>query len=293
MTRRGRPAIGSRLNGLVAGVEALAEPAATLLPVEALRPGVFQPRRSFDEDRLEELSRSIQAQGVLQPLLVRPLGNGAYEIVAGERRWRAAQRAGMVAVPVLIRTLADPEARMAAAIENLQREDLNPIEEVRAKLQVAAATLNVPEHEAVARMFALDRVPASGHSLVAELDQAFAALGRESWRSFIRNRAAVLNLPDDVQRAVSQGLDYRKALVVGRVKEARRRQELLVLAGAGATVQQLRDALRPAPGPAEDDWRHLTKRLADRKMMAALDEAKRKKLNKLLRQVQSLLEDQE
>ncbi|PNY79613.1 ParB/RepB/Spo0J family partition protein [Deinococcus koreensis] len=289
MTRRPRPAIGSRLSGLVAGVDALAEPAATTLPTDALTPGVFQPRTSFPEDRLEELARSIQEQGVLQPLLVRPLGAGAYEIVAGERRWRAARRAGLSSVPVLIRALNDHEARIAAAIENLQRQDLNVIEEVRAKLQVAAATLGVPEGEAVARMFALERHAEQQAPAIADLDRAFAALGRETWNSFIRNRAAVLNLPDDVQDAVRGGLDYRKALVVGRVEDAQRRRELLMMAQGGETVQNLRALVSPAPAAPQDSWAPLGKRLADRKTLASLDEAKRRKLDRLLRQVQALL----
>lgn len=290
MTRRSRPVIGSRLSGLVAGVDALAEPAATTLPTAALTPGVFQPRTSFAEDRLEELARSIQEQGVLQPLLVRPLGGGAYEIVAGERRWRAAQRAGLSSVPVLIRSLNDHEARMAAAIENLQRQDLNVIEEVRAKLQVAAATLGVAEGEAVARMFALERQGDAQGAATAALDRAFAALGRETWKSFIRNRAAVLNLPDDVQEAVRSGLDYRKALVVGRVDDAQRRRELLMLAQGGETVQNLRALVSPTPAAPQDAWTPLGKRLADRKTLAALDEHRRRKLDRLLRQVQALLD---
>ena len=290
MTRRSRPAIGSRLSGLVASVEALAEPAATTLPVDVLAPGVFQPRTSFADDRLAELSRSIQEQGVLQPLLVRPLGGGRYEIVAGERRWRAARLAGLAAVPVLIRAMNDSEARLAAAIENLQREDLNVIEEVRAKLQVAAATLGVPEAEAVARMFALDRHPDGHEALIDELTRVFAALGRETWKSFIRNRAAVLNLQDDVQEAVRAGLDYRKALVVGRVKEARRRGELLTLARGGETVQRLRAHVNPVDSSAGDPWRQLARRLNDRPALSALDETTRKKAEKLVRQLQELLE---
>lgn len=289
MTRRSRPAIGSRLSGLVAGIDALAEPAATTLPLDSLTPGVFQPRTSFAEDRLDELARSIQQQGVLQPLLVRPLGGGAYEIVAGERRWRAARQAGLTSVPVLIRAMSDSEARLAAAIENLQREDLNVIEEVRAKLQVAAATLDVPEHEAVARMFALERHPDEHAALVVELDRAFAALGRETWKSFIRNRTAVLNLPHEVQDAVRDGLDYRKALVVGRVKDTGRRRELLALARGGETVQNLRAQINPAGAPAENPWRHLAKRLNDRATLSALDETRRKKADKLLQQLQELL----
>lgn len=292
MTRKTRPVIGSRLSGLVEGVDALTQPASTTLPLSQLRPGQFQPRTHFAPDALEELSRSVREQGVLQPLLVRPLGSGTYEIVAGERRWRAARQAGLDEVPVLIRALSDTEARMAAAVENLQRENLNVIEEVRARLQVAAALLDVPEGAAVARMFALDRHPGADPAQVERLDRAFAALGGETWRSFIRNRAAVLNLPDDVQAAVRDGLDYRKALIVGRVEEAEERATLIAQAQAGATVQTLRATVSPRRTGEADGWKGLARRLSDARTLERLDERKRARVEKLLRQLQVLLNEE-
>ncbi|GGL87466.1 putative plasmid-partitioning protein ParB [Deinococcus aerolatus] len=290
MTRKARPVIGSRLSGLVQGVDSLTQPAGTTLPLSQLQPGQFQPRSHFAPGALDELTRSVREQGVLQPLLVRPLGPERFEIVAGERRWRAAQQAGLSEVPVLIRTLSDTDARMAAAVENLQRENLNVIEEVRARLQVAAAVLDSPESEAVARMFALDRHPDQDPERVAGLDRAFGALGGETWRSFIRNRAAVLNLPGDVQSAVREGLDYRKALVIGRVANAEQRAKLITQAREGATVQGLREAIRPTP-PADDNWKALARQLGDQKTLERLDARKRTQLEKLLRQVERLLSE--
>ncbi|GHF36882.1 ParB family chromosome partitioning protein [Deinococcus metalli] len=286
--------IGARLTGLVASVDDLSQPATTTVPVGSLRPGVFQPRVHFDEATLSDLARSIRQQGILQPLLVRPEAGGHYEIVAGERRWRAAQLAGLDEVPVLIRTLNDAEARMAAAVENLQRENLNVIEEVRARLQVAAATLDVPESEAVARMFALDRHPEAAPDLVAALDAAFGSLGRETWRSFIRNRAAVLNLPPDVQAAVREGLDYRKALIIGRVKDAGERLTLLERTQSGITVQELRALVSgprvPAHPTPDDPWTTVGRHLLDAQSRARLDHRKRSQVEKLLRQLEALLE---
>ncbi|MBX9884440.1 MAG: ParB/RepB/Spo0J family partition protein [Novosphingobium sp.] len=103
-----------------------------LLSVAAIEPHPDQPRRHFDEDALEELARSIAARGVIQPVVVRPMGGGRYQLVAGERRWRAAQRARVHEIPAIIRQLDDREVTALALIENLQREDLNPIEEARA-----------------------------------------------------------------------------------------------------------------------------------------------------------------
>ncbi len=103
-----------------------------MLPVELIVPNPKQPRRSFDEAALEALAGSLRERGVLQPVLVRPVAGGTYELVAGERRWRAAQIAGLESVPALVRDRDDAEALEAALIENMAREDLNPVEEARA-----------------------------------------------------------------------------------------------------------------------------------------------------------------
>ncbi|MEQ1741519.1 MAG: ParB/RepB/Spo0J family partition protein [Candidatus Nitrotoga sp.] len=99
------------------------------MKVEDLKPGKYQPRSHMDEASLNELAASIKVQGVMQPILARLLPNGSHEIIAGERRWRAAQLAGLVQVPVLVRKVADNAALAMALIENIQREDLNPLEE--------------------------------------------------------------------------------------------------------------------------------------------------------------------
>ncbi|MEO1137767.1 MAG: ParB/RepB/Spo0J family partition protein, partial [Pseudomonadota bacterium] len=102
------------------------------LPIEHLKPNSDQPRRRFDKDAIEELAASISAKGMLQPILVRPKGTDRFEIVAGERRWRAAQKAKLHKVPVIIRELTDEETAEIALIENVQRVDLNPVEEAAA-----------------------------------------------------------------------------------------------------------------------------------------------------------------
>jgi len=126
-----------RKKGLGRGLEALlsgndgeteAHRQATL-PVGDLQPGKYQPRTRMDPGSLEDLAASIKAQGLIQPISVRPVGNGRYEIIAGERRWRSAQIAGLAEVPVLIRDIPDDAALAMSLIENIQREDLNPLEE--------------------------------------------------------------------------------------------------------------------------------------------------------------------
>jgi len=127
----------AKIKGLGRGLDALLgvdEPVVggeTLasLAIDALQPGRFQPRARIGPEALAELAESIKSQGVMQPILARPIGAGRYEIVAGERRWRAARMAGLTSVPALVREVADRQALAIALIENLQREDLNPLDE--------------------------------------------------------------------------------------------------------------------------------------------------------------------
>lgn len=114
----------------------VAQPSAREMPVELLCRGQYQPRRDMRQDSLEELAESIRRQGVIQPVVVRPVGADKYEIIAGERRWRAAQLAGLATIPVVIKDVPDQAAIAMALIENIQREDLNPVEESRALLRL-------------------------------------------------------------------------------------------------------------------------------------------------------------
>ncbi|MBV9863559.1 MAG: ParB/RepB/Spo0J family partition protein [Alphaproteobacteria bacterium] len=154
------------------------------VPIEAIRPGAFQPRRRFDETELEALAQSIREKGILQPLLVRPLPEPdsdtgvAFELVAGERRWRAAQRVGLHDVPVVVRALADAEALEIALVENLQREDLSALEEAEAYGRL---------------MKEFGRTQAS----VAE------AVGKS--RSHVANTLRLLGLPAAVRRHLEDG----------------------------------------------------------------------------------------
>jgi ParB family chromosome partitioning protein len=148
--------------------------------IELIRPGGFQPRRYFTEEELEALTQSVREKGVLQPLLVRPVEGeeAAYELIAGERRWRAAQRAGLHQVPVLVRSTSDVEALEIALIENLQREDLTALEEADAYRRLIGE---------------FGRTQAA----VAE------ALGKS--RSHVANTLRLLSLPESVRRRLEEG----------------------------------------------------------------------------------------
>jgi len=152
----------------------------THIPVERVHPNPDQPRRAFNEDALAELASSIKEKGIIQPLIVRPHTSRSndYEICAGERRWRAAQIAQLHEVPVIIRTFDDTEVLEVAIIENIQRADLNPVDEAAGYRQL------------------MDKF---GHTQ----EQMSAALGKS--RSHIANLLRLLNLPDDVQRLLTDG----------------------------------------------------------------------------------------
>ncbi|HWC44702.1 MAG TPA: ParB/RepB/Spo0J family partition protein, partial [Casimicrobiaceae bacterium] len=125
--------LGRGLDALLVGTDEEAPQGESLqmLPLDRLRRGRYQPRSKMDPTSLAELALSIKEQGVMQPILVRPVEGGRFEIVAGERRWRAAQQAGLREVPALVRNVPDQSALAVALIENIQREDLNPLEEAK------------------------------------------------------------------------------------------------------------------------------------------------------------------
>jgi ParB family transcriptional regulator, chromosome partitioning protein len=159
------------------------------LQVAAIEPHPDQPRRHFDEAALDELAASIAARGVIQPVIVRPLGDGRWQLVAGERRWRAAQKAQLHEIPALIRDLDDREVMALALIENLQREDLNPIEEARAYHRLA-------ESEG--------------------LTQAEIARMVDKSRSHVANLQRLLSLPEPVVELVEEGklsMGHARALI--------------------------------------------------------------------------------
>ena len=124
---------------------------AVKLKINDIEPNRAQPRKSFDEEALEELANSISTHGVIQPLLVRPLADGGYQLIAGERRWRASRMAGLTEVPVVIREMSDSEAMELALVENLQREDLNPIEEAQG-LALLMETYGLTQEQAAKRV---------------------------------------------------------------------------------------------------------------------------------------------
>lgn len=217
-----------------------------------------QPRHYFDSEKLEQLVRSIAQHGILEPLLVRPLKTNQYELVAGERRFRAALKLGLSEVPVVIRQLSDEEAIQLALIENLHREDLNPIEETEGVLQLLAFRLQMPVQAIPALLYQMKNtlekevdarnnvIPNSGSEREQEIQSVFQDLGLMSWLSFTCNRLPLLNLPQEIIDAIRCGkIAYTKALAIARVKDETQRQTLLNQAiENNLSLNQIRAAIK-------------------------------------------------
>ncbi|HWC26937.1 MAG TPA: ParB/RepB/Spo0J family partition protein, partial [Solirubrobacteraceae bacterium] len=207
------------------------------LPVELIAPNRRQPRRSFDEAALEALAASLRERGVLQPVLVRPVRGGTYELVAGERRWRAAKLAGLESIPALVRERDDAEALEAALIENMAREDLNPVEEAR-----ACAAL-VEEfgltREAVGLRVGRSRVAVTNLIRLLDLpDEALALLERGEL-SEGHGRALLLAADHADRRRLARAAAAEGWSVRALAARARAANESDADAGQGASVRRL------------------------------------------------------
>lgn len=229
MRKDAGPRLGRGLAALL-GEQPAAQVMPQTLPVDRLEPGPFQPRRDMEPDALSELAASIRLQGVLQPILVRPHpdGPGRFQIIAGERRWRAAQLAQLHEVPVHARTLSDSEAMAAALVENLQRQDLNALEEAEG-------------YRRLLEEFGLTQ------------DQLGGAVGKS--RSHVANSLRLLNLPPTAQAELRRGTisaGHARALLAHPDPE----RALAAVLARGLNVRQAealaQTAARPPARPRAD-----------------------------------------
>ncbi|MCX2778537.1 ParB/RepB/Spo0J family partition protein [Microbulbifer thermotolerans] len=218
------------------------------LPIEYLQRGRYQPRRDFPQETLQELADSIRAQGIMQPIVVRPVGELKYEIIAGERRWRAAQMAQLDRVPALVREVSDEAAIAMALIENIQREDLNPVEE-------AVALKRLQDEFQLTQQEVADAVGKS--------------------RTAVTNLLRLLSLTSEVRTFLERGdleLGHAKALLglAGETQRAAARQVVergLTVRQTEALVRRLQQQVqKPAPAKQKEDpnIRRLSERLAEK-----------------------------
>lgn len=230
MATRKRASLGRGLDTLLPAARNSATAAGPadgelqMLPTAHIEPGRYQPRQHFDDDRLQELAASIKAQGLLQPVVVRATGRNRYELIAGERRWRAAQLAGLAEVPALLREVDDQAVVAMALIENIQREDLSPLEEAQAL-------------ERLIEEFSLTH------------QQAADAVGRS--RAAVSNLLRLLDLPEAIRRLLDSGrLDMGHARALATLPEARAVALAQRAADEGWSVRQLEQAARAPAVPA-------------------------------------------
>jgi ParB family chromosome partitioning protein len=234
-----RQALGRGLAALIpgateAGGDGASRPASAaglrLLDIESIHPSARQPRKHFDEARLDELAETIRNQGIIQPLVVRNREGGGFELVAGERRWRAAQRAGLHQVPAVVRETTESQAFELALVENLQREDLNPIEEAEA-YQYMVAEHGYTQESLSLRLL---KLPPAVRAMVREgrltMGHARALLGLESDHAIERL----------ARQAVARGLSVRQV---------------------ESLVKREREGEHPAPPPVSPAARDLVHRL--------------------------------
>jgi len=207
---------------------------SNLIPIDKIRFSFKQPRRYFDQAKMEQLIQSVKEHGILEPLLVRPL-DGDYELVAGERRYRAAQALGLNEVPVTVRELSDKEALQVALIENLQREDLNPVEETEGILDLLALELVSSREEVISLLNRAANAKKRSQELtenvsrqLEQIEGIFAVVGRITPESFRTTRLPLLNLPIEILEVLHQGkVAYTKAHVLARIKDEVQRKALL------------------------------------------------------------------
>jgi ParB family chromosome partitioning protein len=268
-----------------------------------------QPRRYFDPDKMQQLVQSVQEHGILEPLLVRPLGNNNYELVAGERRLRAAQTVGLGEVPIVSKELSDKEALQIALMENLQREDLNPVEETEAILELLAIAIDGNTTDVVSILnranHAKNREQELEENVFLQLETiqtVLSGIGRFTPESFRTSRLPLLNLPTDILQALRQGkLEYTKARAIARIKDEQKRQEVLEeaiaqdlsLAQLKERVATLKASNAESTSPAQhslksvlDNAYHLSKR-----SKVWNNPKKQKRLEKLLTELENLFSE--
>lgn len=286
--------------------------AAELVALELIHLPKQQPRRYFDARKLQSLVQSVKEHGILEPLLVRPKADKQYELVAGERRYRAAKEVNLSQVPVVIRELSESEALQLALVENLQREDLNPVEETEGVLQLLALKLSLTVDEVTSRLYRMyNEVKGNVNSAnpnvrVSDQDptvqSVFDSLGLMGWESFVKNRLPLLNLPPELKEALGRGeIAYTKAQAIARVKDEQERKALLEAAlNENLSLSQIKERIASLKEKSadnnEDEPSSLRSRMATaytkaKKSKIWEDPKKQKRLKKLLAELEALVSE--
>ena len=264
-----------------------------------------QPRRYFDPAKMLELKESISHHGILEPIIIRAVNTG-YELVAGERRFRAVKELGLEKIPAIIHQLTDEQAYEIALVENLQREDLNPVEETEAILQILSLRLAIPEKSVISNLYKMRVTPKSERDeLLSEIStkitSIFESLQTVKWESFVVNRLSLLNLPIEVLESLRQGkIEYTKATAIATVKDADLRQSLLnETITKSLSLVQIKEKIRDLKAgqsiekPVTLKNRFTSSMQKLKKSPVWDDKKKQKLLEKLIAQIESLIHQEE
>lgn len=263
-----------------------------------------QIRRYFDPEKMAQLTASVKEHGILENLLVRPIQDrkGVYELVAGERRYRAALEAGLTCVPVTIKELSDSQALTISLIENLQREDLNPVEETEGILGLLSLNLKLPVEEVSSLLYRMhnQRTGKVTNNVIGKQSKSvsdiFTELGLMSWASFVSNRLPLLKLPEDLLDALREGkIAYTKAIALSKVADGEAQKQLLDEAiNSELSLSQIRERVAAInPKKEKEDLRSrfdATYKRAQKVKNLWRDPKKKKKLQSLLAQLEKLIE---
>lgn len=284
-----------------------------------------QPRRYFDPHKMATLVESVRQHGILEPILLRSLDQNTYELVAGERRYQAAKEVGLEEIPAIVRSMTQEEAWQIALIENLQREELNPLEETEAVLQLLVLRLKLPLDEVISKLYRQrhiargevgqnvltnsENLGETGQNVLTssenndEISSVFSSVFHSlgfKLESFITSRLPLLKLPPEILEALRQGrIAYTKALAIAKVKEPIARQQLLdyaiaydlslaQIAARLATLTQLtvsKQGERDLKTQVDITFRSL------KKSQIWQDPKKQKRLEKLIQQIEALIAD--
>ncbi len=277
----------------------------TTAPINKIQTSSNQPRRYFDPDKMAQLVQSVKEHGILEPLLVRPLNSDEYELIAGERRLKAAVSAGLTEVPIIIKNFTDKQALQVALLENLQREDLNPVEETEGILELLSIELDVTTEQVVsilnqaanAKKRKLELTENVSRQLVL-VESLLAGIGRFNTESFRTSRLPLLNLPVDVLETLRSGqLEYTKARAIARVGDQETRKQLLEDAIAyNLSLNEIKRKIKEIEQQSQSESPSLKDHVDDTlrrlKQSKVLDDPKKKaKVEKLLAQLEALMKD--
>lgn len=277
------------------------------VPLSAIElPTKRQPRRYFAPEKMAQLVASVKEHGILEPVLVRPLGEETYELIAGERRLRAAKEIGLAEIPVVCKEFSDLEALQVALMENLQRDDLNPLEETETVLELLALTLDTNIEEVKSIIYQGANAKNRGQELkenvslqLEKLESCLQDIGRFNLESLRSSRLPLLNLPSDVLSALREGkLEYTKARTIARLRNGQQRQELLnQVLGQKLSLAEIKARIKKLKPEAEasieqmlvERMAEITKRLKKNKGWS--ERKKKERITKLLDELEKLTEE--